>query len=815
MDFVVLDTEGKPELSELAIIDSQGQVMYEGFSKDHPNNATNLPNLKSLKALLTEFLTIVQGKKIVCHYAKHDIEILQFSFHKVGLKWPNLEFECTWNLAKNYWFGLESYSLEYLSKHFNLRVDNRYFVRDMAHAARYDAKFTYHLYRQLMMDQLKHQPNPFNSSRVDTPFQTHPDYTNTYHTEFLTLESILDDIKLDSNRQSKGVVVIGEPGSGKTHLMMRLAQARLSSNRLLFIRQPNNPSSVLYHIYSRILESLVERVGSSTQLDYLIINSFQKILRDRVLIQKDQRILIDRGFTQKDQEILKALEDKNLTALGAEGTERKREYWQRIEKRISDWWVSSYSAGGFALSILKGIVKYCSYTELGRKDIATRWLAGQILSDDEAQKVGLPNWGEDLSLEAFSLEAISVLGRLSIQDEPLIIIFDQLEGLGLPHNREILLNFGEAIKEIFTHVPHSLVILNMFPDRWEQFKTSFDNSIIGRVSQHQIHLRQPAEAELKAILRVKLESVNIPLEQLFSKEDLEDILEQKPIRAVLNRAADYYNYRVRQIPLPFVRENLHKPDSNEKLVIQLRVLEQQQQKLTEAFLNLMQAVQEPGSIDLTDLRRQLVPDVKSEEQQTSHNIIEYLAQKKAYLEQQYNNLPIISDADDIGKLKTIAEAFNHLKSIRLTHYRLGKRVLPEHIVVETDNHNYVMGFLQIAPNTTSFTSRISNFNELVSLHPQDRFRLFRDERLTEIKSKVAKEKIEQLKNSSNGKFFLLSKQDRIHLELTYQLIIDIQNKDLDVDLESALKVFVTHEEWYHWLFTMFGFTKPLGKTAVK
>lgn len=66
MDFVVIDTEGKPELSELAIVDSQGQVMYEGFSSDHPNNATNLPNLKSLKTLLTEFLTIVQGKKIVC-----------------------------------------------------------------------------------------------------------------------------------------------------------------------------------------------------------------------------------------------------------------------------------------------------------------------------------------------------------------------------------------------------------------------------------------------------------------------------------------------------------------------------------------------------------------------------------------------------------------------------------------------------------------------------------------------------------------------------------------------------------------------------
>jgi Cdc6-like AAA superfamily ATPase len=799
MDFVVLDTEGKPELSELAIVDSQGRVIYEAFSKDHPNNTSNMPNLRSLATLLTEFLTIVQGKKIVCHYAEHDIEILQFSFRKAGLIFPNLEFECTWIKAKNYWFGLESYSLEYLSQHFNLRVDNRYFIRDMAHAARYDAKFTYHLYRKLMIDQLKEQPNPFSGSRVDTPFQNHPDYLNTYHQEFVTLESILKDIKLDYNRQSKGAVVSGEPGSGKTHLMMRLAQARLSSNRLLFIRQPNHASSVLYHIYSRILESLVERVGSFTQLDYLIINSFHKIAASVP------------NLTQKDEDIIKALKNKNIDALGGEGTKTKLIYWQQIEKRISEWWVKYYSAGGFALSILKGIVKYCSYTDSKYKDIATRWLAGQALSNDEAEKVGLPNWGEDLSLEAFSLEAISVLGKLSILDEPLIIIFDQLEGLGLPHNREILLNFGETIKEIFTHVPNSLIILNMFPERWEQFKATFDNSITGRVSQYQIHLQRPQSQELFSILKVKLQALNVPLEQIFLPEDLEDIIEQKSIRAVLNRAADYYNYRVRQIPLPSIKENIRKLEGNEKIEQQLRELVSQQQVLTEAFVSVIQEIQKPGSVDMLDLVKKLVPEVKSEEQRTEEYVIEYLTKQKAHLGGQYNNLPIISDSDDIGKVKTIAEAFNHIKPIKLTLYKLGRRVLPEHIAVETDHRNYVIAFLQIPPNTTSFTSRIGNFNELVCLHPQDRFGLFRDERLTEIKGTVAKERVNQLKNSPNGKFVLFAKQDRIHLELTYKLIIDIQNRDLDVDLEAALKVLVTHQEWYHWLFSMFGFTKPTAK----
>ncbi len=784
MDFVVIDTEGKPELSELAIVDSQGHVIYEAFSRDHPNNKPHLPNLKSLKTLLQEFLNIVQGKKIVCHYAKHDIAVLKSSFQKAGLKMPSLEFDCTYVKAKNDWLGLESYSLEYLSKHLNLQVNNRYFSRDMAHAARYDAEFTYQLYRQLMIHKLKDQPNPFSGSRVDTPFQNHPDYPDTYHQQFVTLESILKDIKLDSNHQSRGAVVIGEPGSGKTHLMMRLAQARLSSNRLFFIRQPNNPSSVLYHIYSRILESLVERVGSSTQLEYLIINSARKIVANLPV------------RTQKDEDII-ALKIENLHTLGAEGTNRKREYWQHIEKRISEWWVKNYSAGGFALSILKGIVKYCSYTDPKRKDIATRWLAANILTTEEAETIGLQNWGEDLSQEAFSLEGISVLGKLSILDEPLIIIFDQLEGLGLPHNREILLKFGETVKEIFTHVHNSLIILNMFPERWEQFKTTFDNSIIGRVSQYQIHLQRPEKKELEAILKVKLQILNVPLSQIFLPTDLEDILEYKSIREVLNRAAEYYNYRVHEIPLPPPLLPIVNIEQ------QLRVLLSRERVFTEAFISIIQEIQKPGSINMIDLLEKIVPKDIIEE-----DIIQYLTKLKAHLEGKYNNLQIISDSDDIGKLKTIAEAFTHIKPIKFTLHRLGKRVLPEHIVVETEHQNYVMGFLQIAPNTSSFTSRISNFNELVCLYPKQHFRLFRDEHLTEIKGKVAKERVNQLTNAVNGKFILFSQEDRIHLELTYKLIIDIHNRDLDVDLKSALKVLVTHNEWYHWLFTMFGFTKP-------
>jgi hypothetical protein len=795
MEFVVIDIEGQPELSEIAIIDCQGKLIYEALSSDNSNNSVNLPNLKSLKTILIEFKEIVKRKTIISHNVNHDIEILKFSFHKVGLNFPTIGTFCTLLEAKKNWPGLESHSLEYLSKHLNLRVNESYFVRDLAHSARYDAKFTYNLYCKLMIEQLKGKPNPFESSRVDTPFQKHPDYTHIHNQEFLILESILKDIKQNINRQSQGAVVIGEPGSGKTHLMMRLANVRLSSNRLLFIRQPNNQQSVLNHIYSRILESLVQNVGSSTQLDYLFINSYRKILAENKI-------------NQKDQEILHAFENNNLDSLGSEGTDRKRSYWQRIENTISSWWIKYYSLAGFDLSILKGIIKYCSYTEFNRKNIATRWLAGQNLSEDEAETIGLPNWAEQLSLETFSLEAISVLAKLSILDEPLIIVFDQLEALGLPANYELLMSFGDAIKEIFTHVPNSLIIFNMFPDRWEQFKSSFDISLIGRVSQYQIRLSQPTEKDLNEILKIKLKSINIPIEQIFSKEDLADILDQNSIRAMINRAADYYNYKVRQFPVSVIKDKVYKFNDDDKLEDQFRELKQQQSKLLEGFKELLQIIQDSNLVNLSEIKQKFESTIITTKKTDDKYVIEYLKQKKAYLEDQYNNFSIVSDADDIGKLKTIAEALNRIQPIRLTHYRLGKRVLPEHIVVETYKKNHVLGFLQMSPNTSSFASRLNNFSEIISLYPKDSFSLFRDQRLPEIKGKIAKENIQRLQNTANAKYVLFIKQDRIFLELIYQLVLDILNKDIDVDLETALKVLTTYKEWYHWLLDMFGLTSP-------
>jgi hypothetical protein len=167
-----------------------------------------------------------------------------------------------------------------------------------------------------------------------------------------------------------------------------------------------------------------------------------------------------------------------------------------------------------------------------------------------------------------------------------------------------------------------------------------------------------------------------------------------------------------------------------------------------------------------------------------------LQKQRGLLEQEYTNHPIISDSDDIGKLRTIAEAFKSLKYFNITELRLGKHVLPAHLVISNENQSYAIGFLQAGAN--AFVAKIRNWNELVIRYKETTFELFRDQRQPEIKGTVSQEEIQKLKNSINGNFSIMDKNNRISFELIYQLITDIQNRDVEFEIEEALRDLIAY-----------------------
>jgi DNA polymerase III epsilon subunit-like protein len=781
-NFIVVDTEGSHILSEIAIIDDQGQLIYEAYTQTPDSN----PKLhsKPLAQILQDFFAIActpQPKIIVCHFAEHDRQILKNSCRQAGITWRELTFVCTVERSQRLFPKLPNYSLAHLSRYFRLLVDNKLFNSRFAHASRYDAIFTYQLYlilqsqsaMNMLKDRLQTIPNPFTSSRVDNPFQHHIDLQALYHGEYERLKSILVDIKRDENQQSRGAVVIGEAGSGKTHLMMRLATDLLKTNRLLFIRQPNNASTVIYHTYARILESFAEKIPETdhTQLELLVANSFVNILG-----QSQEFISTERG-----RKTLAILHEDPLRLYKFRAGSPQ---WKSIELNIVRWWEKKYNAAGHSGNILKGILKFCSYVDPNLKSIVRRWLGGLEIAEEEAQKVNLENWDEEISREEFALEAIAVFGRLSTLDEPLIIVFDQLEGLS--DKPEILTNFGNAVKEILTVVPNSLVILNLFPDRWQQFQTVFDSAVIDRFPD-QVHLPRPNASTLSDILQAKLQNTTLDFEEIFDAKEREDILSQKSIRAVLNRAADYYRYKANDIPLPTpstspTLANLNAPDLNgsrwnyvEQEIAQLKQAIAQIQQTLSNISSTQPLVQPLQNNNQTENISQLINKPSSQPEIPQHyEIREYIQRKQDELAKDYDRPHIIFDADDLGKLSQILDSFQLLQHIAIDQMRLGKRVLPEHFQFKIKNQEYVIGFLHIGGG--AFTTRIKNFNELVISYPRTKFYLLRDTREPEITGKVGKESIEKLRYTPNGDFLIMDKGDRLNFELIYDLIVDIKTK---------------------------------------
>ncbi|HKK90535.1 MAG TPA: hypothetical protein VJ936_03990 [Desulfobacteraceae bacterium] len=613
--------------------------------------------------------------------------------------------------------------------------------------------------------------NPFGTTRVDTPFQDHADLKDLFSDQFSRIKAILEEVGSDRNHQSRGVVLAGGPGSGKTHLIMRLARDIMASHRILFIRQPNNAGAVFFHTYSRMIESLVENVPGTeySQIEYLLAKSFSKIVISS--INRRQKA------TDKMVSMKKLLSDDHLNIyrkLGRSNSEKRRNNWRFIEKRTLEWWGSAYGFGGFSASIVKALIKYCSHTDSNRREIVRKWLAGTELSPSELKITGLENLPPDTGLEAFAMEAMGVLGRLSIEDQPLIIVFDQLEGL--KHNEELLRAFGESVKELFTHIPNTLMLFNLFPSRWKAYASQLDPSVVDRMSRDTIFLDTPSREEMLALLRFRAGQCGQDIHSICSFEELEQILSHTTIRKVLNAASDYYRFKMENIPLPRQIAGFE-----EEIRSQVMDLKEEIAAL-KAYLNI-----ETPTLD------------QARQTMAIKGIIEACRERATEaLEKDF----LISGSDDAGKLQVVLSALTEDSGLRTTTLKKGARKLPHHVMAQApDRGNFVAGFLHAGAR--SFSARLKNFNDLCTAYKNAEFIVFRDQRAPAVRSKLGIQEIKRLNASENGTFQIMDRENRIVFETIYRLITDIQNREVDLDTAQAVRVLRQMYRDY-WLIKLIG-----------
>ncbi|MBF0200622.1 MAG: hypothetical protein HQK66_04790, partial [Desulfamplus sp.] len=239
---------------------------------------------------------------------------------------------------------------------------------------------------------------------------------------------------------------------------------------------------------------------------------------------------------------------------------------------------------------------------------------------------------------------------------------------------------------------------------------------------------------------------------------------------VLNNASDYYRLKKDKIPLPQPLISF-----KDQILMELRHLKDEISRLKKHLNMSIPAFQESGHFE---------------------KVKKLLQTYASIAEKSYGDSSFVSDADDAGKLQVMLRAMGRGTQLKAGPMKKGRKSLPENVMVRTGSRKTtVTGFLHIKGN--AFTSRLKNFNDLAVGHPDSWFRIFRDERLEKITSKVAMQEILRLNSHEKGGFIMMDRENRILFESLYRLVTDIQNRDVEMDLEDAVKVIKKlHSEYW-------------------
>ena len=351
------------------------------------------------------------------------------------------------------------------------------------------------LYRPL----LEGDPPAF-LDRVNTPWDHVPDLEeynqHAYRRIVRALKELTRSKSTEGESNSQGILVLGEAGTGKTHLLMRVARNLSKSNHILFVRKPNNEDAVAQHVWANVVNSLTRSLPESgtkrSQLDDLLAHVFTAVL----IPEFEQDILDGKDADQKRRWVERLRSDPyNLFNMLGEG-EKRQDNMDRIRRRTLRFLQSTHP--DVDQKIAHVLITYCFVSREDRKRVLLTWLSGQDVDEGEAKDLGLPTtWVniDETSSEASTqqqredqaLRAIRTIGILSTYYQPLILAFDQLEGL---RNQERLTQrWGDTVREIFTMTPNFLIVTCIFPSLWESwFNEELDRSVSERIAQQRVVL---------------------------------------------------------------------------------------------------------------------------------------------------------------------------------------------------------------------------------------------------------------------------------------------------------------------------------------
>ena len=304
--------------------------------------------------------------------------------------------------------------------------------------------------------------NPFRNTIVADPWN--PGIVDVYEINagaFQLCCQALDRVRAEG--RSTSVLLYGEVGSGKTHLLARL-RSYLKDQAQLFIfvavRLHTSPNRLWRHIRKSFVESLLRSIkGNRSQLEFVFMR--------RLYLHSKKKYLTVNQLRRDIDEL-------------------------NVEAELS-WNVSK---------VIENLVR-----QRHRRD-AIAWLKGNSLPSRVLENIGLaPQQDEMDDPEDQARGMINELCRLAGPTIPVVICFDQVEALQRhPRDRDGIFAFGQALRSLHDETNNVLLVSCVQSFFLEQLKKAVTESDYAALALNETTLNPLTFKQSMKLVKARIDS---------------------------------------------------------------------------------------------------------------------------------------------------------------------------------------------------------------------------------------------------------------------------------------------------------------------
>ena len=337
--------------------------------------------------------------------------------------------------------------------------------------------------------------NPFTSSSAGDPWETaYPDVTSINMHVFNGIKRLILQKKKNRSLECAGLV-LGEVGSGKTHLIGRLLDYALKTDApfsFAYIQPIENPEHTFRYLLREVVVNLVRGKTSDkdfTLLDRLLGNIFKETIENKFRARDKKKF---QAFLKKLTEEPTIIFKSNITPSVDDIGKRAYRFIITESPEISE-------------SFLKVLFQY---HKPKKRYAAISWLKGAVIDEEHASLLDMPDRKNrtDSYLEQEAIDILISLGILMARyDQPMLICFDRLENLDTD---EKIASLGRMIEFLVDKAKAMLPFTFVRGQSWEEkLKDRLNEHVVSRLETNRFELVGCKPEEALDIVRKRLEQV--------------------------------------------------------------------------------------------------------------------------------------------------------------------------------------------------------------------------------------------------------------------------------------------------------------------